>query len=118
MVLKQLPKNNYKPRIIKLSHTNTRHKKKGASTGWGAIAPSRRCNPKNLPSSTRKTENNYNYKPRIIKLSHTNTRHKKKGASTGWGVVKPTRLKIWPLSAFNGSNPFPCIFKKKTNQKT
>ena len=36
---------------------------------------------------------------------------------TGWGVVKPTRLKIWPLSAFDGSIPSPCMhffsFSKK-----
>jgi hypothetical protein len=118
MVLKQLPKNNYKPRIIKLSHTNTRHKKKGASTGWGAIAPSRRCNPKNLPSSTRKTESNYNYKPRIIKLSHTNTRHKKKAqARVGeWSNLPDSKSGRLVRSTVRIRSR--AFLKKKTNQKT
>jgi hypothetical protein len=99
------------------------------STGWGVVAPFRRCNPENLHSYARKTENKDSYKPRVLKVLCIGTRHRN-GASTGWGVVKPTRLKtllcktnnikkvrvIWPLSAFNGSNPFPCITKKITNK--
>lgn len=31
---------------------------------------------------------------------------------TGWGAVKPAGFRTLSLSAFNGSNPFPCIILK------